>query len=274
MPELPEVETIVRDLAPLLTGARIIRVQVWDPLLVRFPEGEDFNRRLTGGIIRDMTRRGKYIVIGLDHNLTWLVHLRMTGRMLARLGQGERHLRAQFTLDNGLCLSYCDLRRFGDMWAFFPGEEEHLGGFQTLGPEPLSEEFNQDWLLQAFARRKAPVKALLLNQSIVAGLGNIYVDEALFVAGIHPGRQGYSLTEEECGKLAAAVKEVIQKAISSRGTTFRDYRSGLGTAGEYQQLLQVYGRKGEECTHCGTLLDCMRIGGRTSVYCPRCQKQK
>jgi formamidopyrimidine-DNA glycosylase len=274
MPELPEVETIVSDLAPLLTGARIIRVQVWDPLLVRFPGAEDLNRRLSGGIIRTMTRRGKYIVVGLDQGLTWLVHLRMTGRLLTKLEEDERHLRAQFTLDNGICLSYCDLRRFGDMWAFFPGEEEHLGGFRTLGPEPLSEGFSQDWLLQAFARRKAPVKALLLNQSIVAGLGNIYVDEALFVAGIHPGRQGYSLTEEECGKLAAAVKEVIQKAISSRGTTFRDYRSGLGTVGEYQQLLQVYGRKGEECTHCGTLLDCMRIGGRTSVYCPRCQKQK
>lgn len=271
MPELPEVQTIVSDLAPLLTGARILRVQVWDSLLVRFPEGEDFNRRLTGSIIRAMTRRGKYIVIGLDQDLTWLVHLRMTGRMLARLEQGERHLRAQFTLDNGICLSYCDLRRFGDMWAFFPGEEEHLGGFQTLGPEPLSEAFNRDWLMTTFAGRKAAVKALLLNQCIVAGLGNIYVDEALFMAGIHPARPGCSLTPEECGTLVEAVKTIIQRAIFGRGTTFRDYRSGLGTAGEYQQLLQVYGRKGEPCANCGGMLESNRIGGRTTVYCPRCQ---
>ncbi len=273
MPELPEVETIVGDLAPLLTGARIIRVQVWDPRLVRFPGAEDFNRRLTGRIIRTMTRRGKYVVVELDQGLTWLVHLRMTGRLLTRLEPGERHQRAQFTLDNGVNLSYCDLRRFGDMWAFWPGEEEHLGGFQTLGPEPLGEEYNPDWLLAAFAGRKAAVKALLLNQSIVAGLGNIYADEALFLAGIHPARSGCSLTAEECGTLAAAVKTVIAGAISSRGTTFRDYRSGLGTVGNYQQRLQVYGRAGEPCFSCGETLERMRIGGRTSVFCPRCQLQ-
>lgn len=271
MPELPEVETIVSDLAPLLTGARIIRAQVWDPRLVRFPGAEDFNRRLTGRIIRGMRRRGKYVVIELDQGLTWLVHLRMTGRLLTRLEPGERHLRAQFTMDNGICLSYCDLRRFGDMWAFFPGEEEHLGGFQTLGPEPLGTEFNPDWLLTAFAGRKAAVKALLLNQCIVAGLGNIYADEALFLAGIHPGRQGCSLTAEECGTLAESVKTVIRGAISGRGTTFRDYRSGLGTRGNYQQRLQVYGRAGEPCARCGETLERMRVGGRTSVFCPQCQ---
>lgn len=271
MPELPEVETIVSDLAPLLTGARIIRAQVWDPRLVRFPGAEDFNRRLTGRIIRRLGRRGKYIVIELDQGLTWLVHLRMTGRLLTRLEPEERHQRAQFTLDNGVNLSYCDMRRFGDMWAFWPGEEEHLGGFQTLGPEPLGKEFNQDWLLKSFARRKAPVKALLLNQSIVAGLGNIYADEALFLAGIHPAKSGCSLTPAECGVLAAAVRTVIQGAISGRGTTFRDYRSGLGTRGNYQQRLQVYGRAGEPCANCGGILERLRIGGRTSVFCPQCQ---
>ncbi len=271
MPELPEVETIVSDLAPLLTGARIIRVQVWDPRLVHFPGAEDFNRRLTGRIIRGMRRRGKYVVIEPDQGLTWLVHLRMTGRLLTKLEPGERHLRAQFTMDNGICLSYCDLRRFGDMWAFFPGEEEHLGGFQTLGPEPLGTEFNPDWLLAAFADRKAAVKALLLNQRIVAGLGNIYADEALFLAGIHPARPGCSLTPVECGTLAESVKTVIRGAISGRGTTFRDYRSGLGTRGNYQQRLQVYGRAGEPCARCGETLERMRVGGRTSVFCPQCQ---
>lgn len=271
MPELPEVETIVRDLAPLLSHRQIVGVQVWDPLLVRFPQGEDFNRRLTGRIIRKLTRRGKYIVANLSGALTLLVHLRMTGRLLTSLPPGEKYQRAVFDLDDGTRLWYCDLRRFGDMWAFWPGEEEHLGGFCQLGPEPLSPEFSRQWLVGKFAARKAPVKALLLDQRIVAGLGNIYVDEALFQAGIHPGRRGNSLSKDECRALATAVKGVITQAIQGRGTTFRDYRSGLGTVGEYQQQLQVYGRAGQPCLGCGDLLFKMRIGGRTTVYCPHCQ---
>jgi formamidopyrimidine-DNA glycosylase len=271
MPELPEVETIVRDLAPRLTGRMIVGVQVWDPLLVRFPQGEDFNRRLTGRIIRSVTRRGKYILATLSGGLTLLVHLRMTGRLLTKLPQGERRQRAAFDLDDGSRLWYCDLRRFGDMWAFWPGEEDQLGGFVDLGPEPLAADFNADWLRDRFTKRKAPVKSLLLDQSLVAGLGNIYVDESLFEAGIHPGRTGASLSSKECRALAAAVKDVIARAIQGRGTTFRDYRSGLGTAGEYQHQLQVYGRAGQPCPGCGELLLKRRIGGRTTVFCPHCQ---
>lgn len=271
MPELPEVETIVRDLSPLLQNARIIRVQVSDPKLVRFPSSQDFNRNLTGGIIRAIERRGKYVVISLEGGLTWLVHQRMTGRLLTQLEPGERHLRARFDLDSGITLYYCDLRRFGGMWAFWPGEEKNLGGFAILGWEPLSDQFCPDWLGENFTQRRAPVKSLLLDQRLVAGLGNIYTDEALFLAGIHPARPGCSLTKEECRTLCQAVKDVIAQAIQGRGTTFRDYRSGRGTAGEYQRRLMVYGHGGQPCQGCGRLLEKKRIGGRTTVFCSRCQ---
>jgi len=271
MPELPEVETIVRDLAPHLCGRRIIGVEVWDPLLVRFPGREDFNRRLTGRIIHSLSRRGKYIVAKLDRALTLLIHLRMTGRLLTQLPPGERHKRAAFGLDDGSTLWYCDLRRFGDMWAFWPGEEGNLGGYGELGPEPLSSQFSPPWLVQRLSGRKAPIKSLLLDQRIVAGLGNIYVDEALFGAGISPGRAGGSLDSADIDNLTAAVKLVLERAIQGRGTTFRDYRSGLGTAGEYQHQLQVYGRAGQSCSQCGSLLAKMRVGGRTTVYCAHCQ---
>lgn len=272
MPELPEVETIVNDLRPFLEGRRIVRVQVWDPLLLRFPGQEDFSRRLLGRVVTGLARRGKYIVISLSGGLTWLVHLRMTGRLLTALAEGERHQRAQLCLDDGTSLWYCDLRRFGDMWAFWAGEEEHLGGYVNLGPEPLSADFNWDWLRKVLAGRKAPVKALLLDQEVVAGLGNIYVDEALFRAGIYPGSPGGNITETQCRVLVTAVKDVISSAICGRGTTFRDYRSGLGTAGQYQGQLQVYGRAGEPCLECGTTLEKFRAAGRTTVHCPNCQK--
>lgn len=271
MPELPEVETIVRDLHPALTGQRIIGVQIWDRRLPRFPSEEDFRRRLLGRNIKNLQRRGKYIVAELDGGLTWLTHLRMTGRLLLALPEGERHQRAAFALDGGGDLWYCDLRRFGGMWVFWPGEEENLGGYGHLGPEPLSSEFSPAGLRAALAGRKAPIKALLLNQSIIAGLGNIYADEALFAAGIAPARPGGSLDPSECAVLVAAVREVLTEAIGSRGTTFRDYRSGLGTTGQYQGHLRVYGRAGQLCTACGAVLERQRWGGRTTVFCPNCQ---
>lgn len=272
MPELPEVETIVRDLAPLVEGTRIVRVQVWDPLLAAFPSGEDFNRRLTGGIIRTIRRRGKYLCFELGQGLLWLVHLRMTGRLVAQLTPMERHRRAQFTLDNGGALFYCDLRRFGDMWALWPGEERHAKGFIALGPEPLSEQFSVQWLRGKLANRKAPVKALLLDQRLVAGLGNIYTDEALFEAGVDPRREGGSLDQEECRKLVREIKAVLTEAIINKGTTFRDYRGGLGQAGGYQDQLLVYGRGGRPCPRCGELLQKDRVGGRGTVFCRRCQR--
>lgn len=271
MPELPEVETIVRDLAPLVVGARITRVQVWDPNLVRYPKEGDFNRRLTGGIIRSIGRRGKYICIKLNQGLTWLVHLRMTGRLVAKLEPQERYRRAQFTLDNGNTLYYCDLRRFGDMWALWPGEEDFGLGFVRLGPEPLGKEFSTGWLKAKIAGRRGPVKSLLLDQSIVAGLGNIYADESLYLAGIRPDRPGNSLKEKEVKTLVQAINTVLCQAIEGRGTTFRDYRGGLGETGEHQLRLKVYGKAGQPCDCCGKILVKYRIGGRTTVFCPHCQ---
>jgi formamidopyrimidine-DNA glycosylase len=271
MPELPEVQTIVRDLAPLVTGRRITQVQVLDPLLVRFPDREEFARRLTGTKITEISRRGKYIVISTDEELTWLIHLRMTGRLTPNLDAGERHLRASFTLEDGQIIYYCDLRRFGDMWAWYPGEDARLGGYALLGPEPLHQDFCPTWFGQVLKQRKAPIKGLLLDQKVVAGLGNIYVDEALFLAGIDPRRTGSSLTEEEQARLCQAVRGVLGNAIEARGTTFRDYRTGLGDSGGFQFSLNVYGRGGQDCRACGGELSRERIAGRTTVWCSRCQ---
>ncbi|MTI96219.1 MAG: bifunctional DNA-formamidopyrimidine glycosylase/DNA-(apurinic or apyrimidinic site) lyase [Firmicutes bacterium] len=271
MPELPEVQTVVADLEPHLIGRRVESVTVDDPLLVRFPQQAEFCRRLEGKEILTVTRRGKYIVIGLEQQLTWMIHLRMTGRLLLNLAKEEKYLRAWFRLDDGTTVWYCDLRRFGDMWAWYPGEETQLGGFIDLGPEPLADDFCSTWLLGRAANRRAPVKTLLLDQRVVAGLGNIYVDEALFLAGIDPRRPASSISAAEAETLCLTIREVLSGAISARGTTFRDYRSGRGTSGEYQQKLNVYGRSGEPCRECGARLASVRIGGRSSVYCPRCQ---
>lgn len=273
MPELPEVETIVTDLRPRLQGRKVLRAEVSDPLLVRFPPKGQFEARLPGRAIEAISRRGKYIVIGLEGRLTWLIHLRMTGRLLLALPPGEAHARARFDLAGGSVLWYCDLRRFGDMWAWFPGEDANLGGFLHLGPEPLSSDFSARWLCSVAATRRTAVKNLLLDQRVVAGLGNIYADEALFAAGIHPGTPSNSLSLRQYKALCQAVKDVLQAAIQGRGTTFKDYRNGLGAAGGYQHSLQVYGRRGQLCLCCKTPLAGCKIGGRSTVYCPHCQRR-
>lgn len=273
MPELPEVETIVNDLRPRLLGRRVETARVLDQLLIRFPRPREFTSRLVGRTIHSLSRRGKYIVIGMDCHLTWLVHLRMTGRMLLALSPGERYVRARFKFDDGTVLWYCDLRRFGDMWAWHPGEDACLGGYLLLGPEPLDSGFSPRSLQDAAAKRRTAVKNLLLDQRVVAGLGNIYADEALFAAGIHPNTPAYALTRRQCEKLCRGVQEVLLAAIEGRGTTFRDYRSGRGDAGRYQHSLRVYGRRGQPCVRCGTLLEGRKIGGRSTVFCPVCQRQ-
>ena len=270
MPELPEVETIVRELQPRLQGRTIVQACVWDELLVRFPSTVEFQKRLLRRI-ESVGRRGKYIVMNLEGQLTWLIHLRMTGQLLVRQPEDTPHLRARFDMDDGSWLWYLDVRRFGDMWAFLPGEDARLGGFVALGPEPLGPEFSGQWLYQRGRCRRIPLKCLLLDQKVVAGLGNIYADEALFVAGINPCLPASALAPEHYEALAQAIKGVIAAAVKSRGTTFRDYRTADGKSGDYQQRLSVYGRKGQHCRRCGDLLTGTTLAGRSTVFCPRCQ---
>ncbi len=270
MPELPEVETIVRELQPRLQGREVVQATVWDELLVRFPGISEFQKRLLRRI-DSVSRRGKYIVINMENRLTWLIHLRMTGKLLVQQPDDTRHLRAKFCLDDGSGLWYVDMRRFGDMWGFYPGEDACLGGFASLGPEPLESGFSAQWLQQQGVRRNIAIKSLLLDQKVVAGLGNIYADEALFVAGINPGMQASSLSQDQYVALTGAIKDVITAAVEARGTTFRDYRTADGQSGSYQQRLLVYARKGQDCCRCGAALAGLRLGGRSTVFCPHCQ---
>lgn len=274
MPELPEVETVVRGLQPRLVGRCMVKVEVRQADVVHRPRGNSaaFVHALTGRRICAVSRRGKYIVFALDKG--WLVcHLRMTGKLLFREEgtKAAKHTHVIFMLDDGSLLFYEDARRFGgfDYWEKNPLAEPPLA---ALGPEPLTEGFNADYFKESTRRRKRPVKSHLLDQSVVAGIGNIYADEILFRAGVRPRKGTQRLSSSECAAIVAATKQVLGEAIAAGGSTIRDYVDTSSRAGHFQNAHQVYGRAGKPCVHCGTILKSVNVGGRSSVYCPHCQK--
>lgn len=273
MPELPEVETVKNTLVVKVKGRRITGVEVYLPRLIKFPAPTEFMARVVNKEILDITRRGKYLLFHLADNYYLVIHLRMTGRLLylpatARL---EKHTHIVFQLDNHYQLRFHDQRTFGTLYLVQPEEFGCIKGLVKLGPEPLAGQFTPQYLQKTLAGRRTSIKSALLNQEIVAGLGNIYVDEALFNACLHPARQASSLTAAEIERLHRGIREVLQAGIKYRGTTIRNYVDGEGQAGDFQAKLAVYGQQGEPCKKCGTPLEKLRISGRSSVYCPRCQ---
>ena len=272
MPELPEVETIRRDLLPLVRGRAITEAWVSPdaPRLVQLMPPAEFTRALTGRTIEDLGRRGKYLLLRLKGGLTWIVHLRMTGSLQhSHSGCPESpHLRARFRLDDGSWLCYVDLRKLGTMWLV--DDESQVVG--KLGPEPLSEDFTAAKLRRLLERRQAPVKAVLLDQSALAGIGNIYADEALFAARVDPRRPASSLSKREVQRLYAAIPSVLEAAMGNRGSSFRDYLDGSGHEGEHQLHVKVFRRTGEPCFECGTEVRRVKLGGRSTHFCPKCQK--
>lgn len=278
MPELPEVETICRGLRKHLLGRTIERVEVHSADVIHQKEldAAAFSRVLTSQTIEGVQRRGKYILFQLRHDggESWLVcHLRMTGRLLLR-PQGEtrsKHTHAVFTLDDGRLLLYEDVRRFGG-FTYHEQDPRMLPPLLDLGPEPLTETFSAESFRACCRGRKRPVKSQLLDQHIVAGIGNIYADEILFRAGVRPRKQAARLTSGECAAIVQATKEVLTEAIDAGGSTIRDYVDSEMQSGSYQFAHQVYGRAGEPCRRCGTILKSVSVGGRSSVYCPTCQK--
>ncbi|NPA91308.1 MAG: bifunctional DNA-formamidopyrimidine glycosylase/DNA-(apurinic or apyrimidinic site) lyase [Chloroflexi bacterium] len=269
MPELPEVETIRQELIPHVVGRTIRTVDIRYPPLVAGETPARFASRLIGRRVVDVRRRGKYLIFDLDDGGHWVVHLRMTGQF--RWGEGEtegdKHTHARISFVEGGELHYRDVRKFGRFY-WVRDEEELLG---HLGPEPLSEAWTAEALAQAIGHRRAPVKALLLDQRVVAGLGNIYADEVLFVAGIHPQRPGYTLSDEEIRRVHEAVRAVLEEALAARGSTFRSYRRPGAQQGGYQHQHRVFRRTGEPCPVCGAPIQRVRIAGRSTHYCPRCQ---
>jgi formamidopyrimidine-DNA glycosylase len=269
MPELPEVETIRRDLSPLLVGRTITGVTVgWEGCVDR-PSMASFCERVVGRRIETVGRRGKFLVLGLSGGAGLLVHLRMTGSLLIRepMDPWETHARLALALDNGEELRFVDVRKFGRLY-LLESPEEVLG---ELGPEPLGEGFDVEAFGRLFENRRGMIKPLLLNQRFLAGLGNIYVDEALFRARLHPRRTVDSLSGEELGSLYDAVRGVLQAAIMDQGTSRSDYVRPDGTQGRHQDQLLVSGRAGEPCLCCGTEIERIVVGGRGTFLCPRCQ---
>jgi DNA-formamidopyrimidine glycosylase len=273
MPELPEVETVVCELRPHLVGRRILDAGVLWPRTLATPDLTSFVERLRGREITGLGRRGKYLLFELDSGESLIIHLRMTGRLEIAADDSPlragAHVRAWFNLTDGECLVFSDPRKFGRIWLAHESGEV-LGG---LGPEPLDWAFDARRLAGRIGGRRTAVKALLLDQSVVAGIGNIYADEALHLAGIHPLRPGASLTDDEINRLHEAIRQVLREAISQQGTTLRDYRPPYGQEGAYRNSLRVYQQTGRPCPRCGTPIERIRVTQRSTHYCPRCQPE-
>ncbi len=268
MPELPEVETVARTIRPLLVGATIADVEVLDPLVIRMPDVAAFVDGVLGSRVLSVVRRGKHLILELDNRRSLMVHLGMTGRLT--VGGADAipdHARLRFSLSTGEALWYADLRKFGRL-CIAEDASRYLG---DLGPEPLGNELTLGTLLKAIKGRRRPIKSLLLDQTVLAGLGNIYADEALFEAGIHPCTPSGSLTEADAARLLAAVRNVLTQGIANHGTTISDYVDAQGRAGQNQHLLRAYGRAGRPCVRCGTAMERLRLAGRSACYCPVCQ---
>ncbi|HCK84153.1 MAG TPA: DNA-formamidopyrimidine glycosylase [Hyphomonadaceae bacterium] len=285
MPELPEVETVRRGLAPHLVGARIAQAQTKRPDL-RFPFPPRFAARLKGRRIEALTRRAKYLLAELDDGAVWVTHLGMTGRWsVAGLKQqpgdfyyaeppNPAHTHVVIEMEKGVRLEFNDPRRFGYMDLIARDAFDAHPWFKDLGPEPLGNGFHAPYLAEAFAGKKANVKAALLDQRVVAGLGNIYVVEALHRAGIAPARAAGSVSKQRLEKLAPAIRAVLEEAIAAGGSTLSDYASVDGKQGGFQQRFRVYDREGEKCVtpNCGGVIKRAVHSGRSTFWCAKCQR--
>ncbi len=281
MPELPEVETVRRGLAPAMEGKRILRVETRRKDL-RFPFPERFNQRLEGAKLTRLGRRAKYLVGELSNGEALIMHLGMTGRFTVSgkkkgefhhaAGEDEKHDHVVFDMAGGARVVFNDARRFGfmDLW---PLEDiDNYAPFSGMGPEPISNEFSGAYLKEAFAGKKTPVKSALLDQNVVAGLGNIYVCEALFRSGISPKKLAGAIKQGKLEVLAVEVRKVIEEAIIAGGSTISDFATTSGELGYFQHRFQVYDREGEDCVACAKPVKRLVQSGRSTFYCPTCQR--
>jgi formamidopyrimidine-DNA glycosylase len=274
VPELPEVETIRSRLAPGVTGRRVERVEIFDPRLTRPEPPEAVAAALTGERVADVRRRGKYLIFAFESGRHLLVHLRMTGTVLHPAPPGhadDPHRRAVVTLDNGADVVYRDVRRFGTWELLEPGELDGYFAARRLGGEPLDRAFTTAALTAALAGRRAPIKAALLDQRAAAGVGNIYADEALWYARVHPLVPAGDLDADMIAALRTGIRDALRLGIRRQGATLRDYRGPRGESGRMQREFRVYGRDGEPCERCGTPIEKIRAGGRGTWFCPTCQ---
>lgn len=277
MPELPEVETVRKGLERLVVGKTIDTVTVLWPRIIELPEVPLFQAFLSGQEIIGVQRRGKFLILKLtDFDL--VSHLRMEGKYeyfpSAQTAIQDKHTHVIFQMQDGSQLQYRDVRKFGRMALVPKNQSSEYKGIKQLGPEPLSHDFDKIAFQEALKKKTMAIKPLLLNQKIVVGLGNIYVDEALWLASIHPERLASSLTERETSLLYESIIAVLGQAVEAGGTTIRTYANALGEAGTFQVSLQVYGQTGQPCARCKTPIQKIKVAQRGTHFCPTCQKIK
>ena len=282
MPELPEVETVRRGLAPVMDGRRILSVELRRPDL-RFPFATDFLERTVGKRIERLSRRAKYLVAQLNTGDALIMHLGMSGRFTItgggrpgnfhhEIGPDTKHDHVVFTMEGGETVTYNDPRRFGFMEIWPLSQLDVYPRLAGFGPEPLSNEFSHAWLNEALANKSRPIKSVLLDQRVIAGLGNIYVCEALWRAGISPRRKASTVSGARAGRLAVAITDVIREAMAAGGSSISDFKAASGELGYFQHSFAVYDREGEPCRHCGAPIRRIVQSGRSSFYCGACQR--
>lgn len=273
MPELPEIETIKNIIEPQIQGLSIEDITVRRPEVIAHPTADKFCKSVTGQMISSMTRRGKYLIINLKNKSSVILHLRMTGCLLLTPADYpmEKHTHIVIRLSSQMELRFSDTRRFGRFWLIQNEEADTYSGIHKLGIEPLDAKLNAEYLKLHFGKRKKAIKMCLLDQNIIAGIGNIYSDEILFTAKINPARPACTLNADEWKRLASAIVERISYFIEKNKLTPEDYLESKGKEYRNTPFLQVYGKEGQPCPVCGKTLCRMTIGGRSSIYCPSCQ---
>ena len=274
VPELPEIEAIKRVIEPQIQGLAIEQVTVNRPEVIAHPDADTFCRRTVGQIFAGFQRRGKCLILCMESGDRLILHLRMTGCLLVTPPDypEEKHTHLVFHLSGGRELRFSDTRRFGRFWLLRQGEADTYTGMEKLGAEPFDPVFSGEYLSARLGKRKKAVKECLLDQSVIAGIGNIYSDEILFAARIHPGRPASTLTKEEWNRLASVIPERLAFFIEKNETTPEEYLAAKGRDYRNTPFLQVYGHGDEPCPVCGESLCRTVIGGRSSVYCPTCQR--
>ncbi len=269
MPELPEVETIKNELAPHILGHQFTGITLLWEGIVKKPSAEEFRSRLTGQKVTGLSRHGKYLVLTLANDDLLVMHLKMSGSLLLSRDSSEppEYTRAVFHLDGGMRVFFRDPRKFGGVWLV----KDWKTAARNLGPEPLEPDFTPQVLAQRLKNRKAPVKALLCDQSVIAGIGNMYADEALFAARINPLRPGASLTPDEVKRLHRAIQQTLRAAIGNKGASIVNYYRPGGEPGTAHFEFKVAHGRGKNCPNCGTPIQRIAVRNRGTYFCPRCQ---
>lgn len=289
MPELPEVETIVNDLKKLVIGKTITDIWVDTPKIIKHPDLKTLAQQIKGLKIKDISRQGKNIIFDLSKNYSLLIHQKLTGHLLygkwtikrkrvvpliaGRLSEPvNNYIHLIIFLNNGYQIALSDLRKFAKVIFDSTEKIKNLKELQELGPDPLAKDFTEEKLKEILKNKKGKIKQVLMDQTVIAGIGNIYSDEILWWAQIHPLRSTQSLTNEEIHRLYHYIKEVLATAIKTRGASVSDYRDPKGEPGHYDQIRRVYRRENQKCYRCGTLIKRIKVGSRSSCFCPNCQK--